>query len=170
MTNRKIRGPAQPVWLIPDDAGGFSVAQTPGDYAARQGQSLCHWQNDIMPGVAQIVLTTALAPGLVYNIPSGKRVFISQYCYAVETLSDNCVFEFGYTTGADGSGTFYALGPQKHLYTGAAIAGLTDHEQQIIPAGPLAYSIGARCITFRVTANDALCDITVGWHGWWENE
>ena len=95
---------------------------------------------------------------------------VTQYCFAVETLNDNCQFEFGFTDQPDGAGTFYGLGPHKHVYTGAANAGITSFDQDIRPAEPISYAAGARCITFRVDANDAACEITVGWHGWWELE
>lgn len=141
-----------------------------GEYAARMGQGVCRWVNDLVPNSSQVVLTAALAPGLVYNIPSGKRLMLTQYCYAVETASDNCQFEFGFTTQADGAGTFVPLGPHKHVATGAANTGRTAFDQEIVPAEPISYARGARCVTFRVDANDAACEITMGWHGWLEDE
>jgi len=142
-----------------------------GEYATRQGRDLCGWVNELVPGAAQIVLTPAMAPILTYNLHQGTRVMVVQYCYAVETSGDNCQFEFGFTDQPDGAGTFYPLGPHKHVYTGAANAGRTAYDQNIgPPPAAIRYSAGARCITFRVDANDAACEITVGWHGWWENE
>ena len=138
-----------------------------GEYAAKQGHGVCGWANEVTPGLNPIVLTNAQ---LVYNVPQGRKVMVTQYCYAVETASDNCQFEFGYTTGADGTGTFYPQGPHKHVYTGASNTGRTAYDQDIHPPMVLAYSKGVRSITFRVDANDANCEITVGWHGWWEEE
>jgi hypothetical protein len=135
-----------------------------GEYAARQGRGLCGWANEKVPGAAQVVLADA---GLIYNIPAGRRVMVTQWCYAVETTSDDCQFEFGYV---DAGGTFRALGPHKHVYTGAANTGRTAYDQDITPAEPVSYAAGARRITFRVDANDAACEITMGWHGWWEYE
>ena len=139
-----------------------------GEYATRMGHGLCGWANDVIPGAAQVVLNNV---GLIYNIPAGRRVMVAQYCYAVETTGDDCVFEFGYTDQPNGAGTFFPLGPHKHVYTGAANQGRTAFDQDIGPPPALIrYAAGARCITFRVDANDAACEITVGWHGWWELE
>jgi len=138
-----------------------------GEYASRLGRGVCGWANEVTPGLNPIVLTTA---SLVYNIPAGRRIMIAQYCYAVETASDNCQFEFGWCDGADGTGTFHPVGPHKHVYTGASNTGRTAYDQDISPAARISYAQGARSITFKVDANDANCEITVGWHGWWEPE
>jgi len=111
-----------------------------------------------------------MAPTLIYNVPAGRRVMISQYCFAVETVNDDCAFEFGFTDAPNGAGTFYPLGPQKNVFTGAANQGITAFDQEIVPAEPASYAAGVRCITFRVDANDAACEVTMGWHGWWEDE
>ena len=141
-----------------------------GEYASRLGRGVCRWVNELVPGAAQVVITAAMAPGLIYNIPADRRVMITQYCFAVETTNDNCQFEFGFTDQPNGAGTFTPLAPHKHVFTGAANAGITAFDQIIVPAEPISYARGARCITFRVDANDATCEITMGWHGWWENE
>ena len=141
-----------------------------GEYAARMGHGVCRWVNELVPGAAQVVVTTAMAAGLTYNIPAGRRLMVTQYCFAVETTGDNCQFEFGFTDAVDGGGTFYPLGPHKHVYTGAANQGRTAYDQDIRPAEPISYAAGARCVTFRVDANDAACEITMGWHGWLEDE
>ena len=136
----------------------------PLTYAALMNQSICGWVNEKVPGAALVVLTDA---GLIYDIPAGRQVLVTQYCYAVETTSDDCQFEFGYV---DAGGTFRGLGPHKHVYTGAANQGRTAYDQDIDPPMIIRYSQGARRITFRVDANDAACEITVGWHGVWLNE
>lgn len=154
---RKFLGPAVPF------AGIYG-----GEAAARDERGACGWVNELTPGGALIVVTRAMAPLLVYNLPLNACVFISQYCYAVETLSDSCTFEIGWTDAINGAGTFHPLGPHKHVYTGAANTGRTSFDQEIIPAEPVRYSQGARSITFRVEPNDQNCQITMGWHGWWE--
>ena len=138
--------------------------------ATRAGDGVCGWVNELVPDAAEVVITTAMAANLTYNLSQGERVMVTQYCFAVETTGDDCQFEFGYTDQADGAGTFYPLGPHKHVYTGAANAGITSFDQEITPPEPITYSSGARCITFRVDANDVACEITVGWHGWSEVE
>lgn len=147
-------GPAAP-WAMLDA----------GEWAVRQGRHVCGWINEKTPGAALVVLTDA---GLVYNLRPGTAVFISQFCYAVETASDDCQFEFGYTTEANGAGTFVPLAPHKHVYTGAANLGRTAFDQDIRPFIMVTYESGARSITFRVDANDASAVITVGFGGWWE--
>jgi hypothetical protein len=141
-----------------------------GEYASRMGRGVCRWVNEMIPGAAEVVITAAMAPGLIYNIPAGRRLMLSQYCIAIETTGDDCQFELGYTDQVDGAGTFTPMMPHKHVFTGAANQGLIDYEQPITPAEPVSYAAGARCITFRVDANDAACEITVGWHGWWGTE
>lgn len=138
-----------------------------GEYASRQGRGVCGWVNEAVPGAAQIVLNTG---SLTYNIPEGRRIMVGQYCYAVESINDDCQFEFGWTTAVDGGGTFFPVGPHKHVYTGAANTGRTSFDQDIKPAARISYAAGARCITFRVNANDGAAVITVGWHGWWEED
>lgn len=135
-----------------------------GEFASRQGRGVCGWINEKVPGAAQVVLTDET---LIYRLRAGQVVFVSQYCFAVETTSDDCQFEFGYI---DSLGAFVPRGPHKHVYTGAANSGRTAYDQDIAPAMRLAYSDGVRTITFRVDANDASCEITCGWHGWWEEE
>lgn len=169
----KLGGPITPVYIV-SQADGINVetvaidaAYRDGLYWQRQGNGVCKYLNDNTPGVAQIVLTAA---GLVYNLAAGTAIFITQYCYAVESVNDNCIFEFGWCDAADGGGTFTPIGPQKRVYTGAAWQGRTAFDQDVLPAGRFAYSDGVRSITFRVDANDASAVITVGYHGWWEPE
>ena len=135
--------------------------------AAREGRIMCGWANEITPGAALTVLTTA---GLVHDLVPGNRVMCTQYCYAVETTGDNCQFEFGWCNGLGGTGVFHPIGPHKHVFTEAANQGRTAFDQDMYPAAPVSYAAGARSITFRVQANDANCQITVGWHGWMEDE
>ena len=142
-----------------------------GEYASRQGHGVCRWVNEFVPGAAQVVITAAMAPGLIYNIPAGRRLMLSQYCFAVETTGDDCQFEIGFTDQPGGAGAFTPLAPHKHVYTGAANQGITAFDQDIRPAEPISYTrMGARSVTFRVDANDASCEITVAYHGWWEHE
>jgi hypothetical protein len=181
-TTGPFGGKAQPVWVLNDVCvtGTLTDAElraTPvivvlddGLAATRAGNGVCKWVNELVPGAAEVVVTTAMAPLLTYNLSEGERVMITQYCYGVDTVSDDCDFDFGYTDQADGAGTFYPTGPHHHIATGAANQGRESYDQEIVPAEPVAYSSGARCITFRVDANDAGCQVTMGWHGWSENE
>ena len=158
-------GHGQPVWGM----GGYMDPSALE--SVRDGGTVCGWANEITPGAALVVLTPATAPGLVFNLVPGNRVMIVQYCYAVETASDNCQFEFGWCEGADGTGVFHPVGPHKHVYTGASNQGRTAFDQDIgPPPAVISYAAGARSLTFRVDANDASCEITVGYHGWVEDE
>jgi hypothetical protein len=141
-----------------------------GLQAARAGQGIVRWADELVPDAAEIVITTAMAATLTYNLSAGERVMVTQYTFAVETTSDDCSFTFGYTDAADGGGNFTQMAAHRHIYTGAANDGYTTHTRDIYPPEPITYSSGARCITFRVDANDAACTITVGWHGWSEHE
>jgi hypothetical protein len=135
-----------------------------GLLAASEGRTICGWANSITPGSTITVLATT---GLVTTLQRGQKAFISQYCYAVESVSDDCIFEFGWL---DPNGHFHALGPQKRVYTGATVTGCVAFDQDVNPPMVLSYAAGVRSITFRVDANDASCAITVGYHGWWEKE
>ena len=154
-------GHADPVWVID------GMVAEPGIVASRAGQFACAMANEITPGAALVVLTT---PGLVFNLVPGNRCMMTQYCFAVETVNDDCSFEFGWCNGANATGVFHPIGPHKHVYTGAANQGITAFDQNIHPAMPVSYAWGARSITFRVQANDANCEITVGYHGYIEDE
>lgn len=133
------------------------------------------WVNSKVPGaVADTVLTDGPGaggqPGIYYNLTPGKRVLPSRFMFAVETLSDSCVFELGYTDAANGAGTFTPLTPKLIIATGSAVAGFTAHYVTLDPFIPITYSVGARSITVRVSANDAACAVTCGWMGWVEPE
>jgi hypothetical protein len=191
---RRTRGPiggnATPVWIVGQTEGLDVSGETlvvvlesgvltsitnlvgidDGLAATRAGRGVCKWVNALTPGAAEVVLTTAMAPLLTYNLSPGERVMVTQYCYGVDTTSDDCDFEFGYTDQPDGAGTFYPVGPHKHIATGAANQGRESYDQEITPPEAVKYADGARCITFRVDCNDASCEVTMGWHGWSEDD
>ena len=93
------------------------------------------------------------------------------YIEFMDNDANDLRYDVNSTTGyVDAGGTFHGLGPHKHVFTGAANTGRTAFDQDIDPPMVIRYSAGARRITFRVDANDATCQITVGWHGVWLNE
>lgn len=123
------------------------------------------------PGAAQVVLTNGPAggqPGIYYNLSPGERILIRQCCFGVNTVNDNCYFEFGYTDGPNGTGTFYPTTPRFYVATGAAPEGRITYDKTMSPPPCFKYADGARSYTARVDANDANCQITVAWHGWME--
>jgi len=128
---------------------------------------LRRWVNDVAPGGGVSVLTQ---PGVVYNLAPGQKVRVIDVHFGVLTVSDNCHFELGWTTGANGAGTFTPLTAHRHVYTGATVTGRTDHHDELQPPQHACYSDGARSVTFRVNPNDAGCTITCEWGGWWEQE
>jgi len=154
------------------DSGAITSTEA-GLAATRAGNGTCHWINAITPGAAQTVLTNGPAgdqPGIYYNIQEGRQVALTMFCFGVNTLNDDCDFELGYTSGANGGGTFTPLTPQFNVTTGAAREGRATFDKLITPPLVAKYSDGVRSITSRVDANDAGCQITVAWHGWVENE
>lgn len=155
-------GLAEPVWVLDGMVDNAAIA------AVREGNYACGGANSLTPGAVLTVLNT---PGLVFNFVPGNRAMVTQYCFAVETVNDDCQFEFGWCDGPDATGNFHPIGPQKHVYTGAANQGITAFDQYIGPPPyPVSYRAGARSITFRVLANDAGCQITVGYWAWIEDE
>ena len=126
------------------------------------------------PGAAQTVLTNGPAaggqPGIYYNVPAGTRVLMRMFCFGIITVSDDCYFELGYTTGANGTGTFVPITKQFYIRTGAAPEGRASFDRILTPPPCIKYSSGARSITVRVDANDANAQINVGWNGWYETD
>lgn len=125
------------------------------------------------PGASQVVLTNgpqADQPGIVYNLSPGQQIVISMFCFGVNTVNDDCDFEFGCTDTRNGEGAFTPCTPRFHVATGAAREGRATYDR--VPATPivLKYSNGVRCVTMRVDANDAGCEITAAYNGWFENE
>jgi hypothetical protein len=153
--------------IQPGGRGGGGVA------AAFRGDGLNYWINNKIPGAVQIVLTDGPAgafPGVYYNLERGDAVLISQTIYGVNTLSDSCEFELGYTTQAAGAGTFYPIWAKYISSTGGTFFGVRTYLDILDPPLVLRYLDGVRSITFRVNANDAACEITAGWRGWKESE
>ena len=134
---------------------------------ASHGQGLTKWVEDKTPGATQVVLTDA---SLVYNLARGMQVMIRQVCYGIHTVSDNCTFEVGYTTQPNGAGAFTPIAKHTYVVTGNTPTGRESHDIILRPPIRVRYCDGARSITVRVDANDATCEICIGWQGWWEDE
>ena len=128
---------------------------------------LRRWINDVVPGAGVLVLTQA---SVIYNLAPGQHIMLIDVHFGVNTVSDNCHFELGWTTGPNGAGTFHPLTSHRHVFTGATVTGRADHHDELRPPQHASYGMGARSVTFRVNPNDAGCTISCEWGGWWEQE
>ena len=132
--------------------------------AALDGRRVGRFVNDKVPGTTDpLVLTDAT---LYYNLVEGESVVVKTFRYGVTTNSDSAHFEVGYTTGAAGTGDFTALGGHFEHTTGTAASGQGMSTVQPRPPGVVRYAAGARSITWRVTANDNSCAVSISWAGY----
>ena len=136
-------------------------------YFAYVGRGLNKWLNSFVPGAGRIVITDA---DLVFNIPRGKLVMVRRFCYGIQTVSDNCKFEIGFTNQPNGAGTFTPITHEFNVTTGASVVGRYDFGDVFRPPIRIRYRDGARSVTCRVDASDASCEISVAWHGWYEDD
>jgi hypothetical protein len=142
-------------------------AANEGTEAARQNAHVIGWVNDKTGIGVDVILTDAT---LVYNIREGERVMIGGMVYGLSTISDSIHIELGYTDAANGAGSFTPISCHRHVTTGAALAPFSTQQEPFAIARSVAYSEGARSITFRATANDVDAAITIEWVGWIEKE
>ena len=125
---------------------------------------------DFAPGAAMIVLTEILVPGISYNILEGQIAVITTVRYGLHTLNDDCHFEIGWTTAIDGGGVFTPLLHQLDFHSGNVQSGPVTEDERFAPPLGAWYRKGARSITFRVHANDAVAEISCGWNGMYVTE
>lgn len=133
------------------------------------GRQIRRWVNDKTPGNALVVLTDAPAagtPGIYYNLSANEIVYITEFCFSLDTVSDNIQVEIVMCSAAAGGGDPLPLTCHHHIYTGGAIAGYSG--RHITLATPIAvpYSAASLSITVRVNANDAGAVICIGWKGY----
>ena len=152
-----LAGPLNPVMLIGNRTVDFL------DHAL-EDRSLYGWVNDKVPGVGVVILTDA---GLVWNIAEHRIVAITSICFGVNTKSDFCHFEVGVCSGLDGGGVFTPLAPHFEASTGAASDGQNTFCVHFSPPLIARYSKGSRSVTIRTEANDAACEVTAGWQGFY---
>lgn len=135
--------------------------------AVREGRAIRKFVSHAVPGAGVSVLTQ---PTIVFNLSPGRRVLVQDSHFGVTTLNDECHFEIGWTDQPDGAGTFTPFSAHRHVFTGAANVGYLDYDDELRPPSCASYAAGARSVTYRVDANDANCEITCEWAGWWEQE
>jgi len=138
-----------------------------GLHAARVGAGVCGWINNTVGLNALTVINDA---GLYYNIPVDRRVVITMLCAGLNTVSDQIDFAMGFTDAINAGGAFYQCMPTKRYASAANRQHGLDYELK--PPLPIVirYSQGARCVTMRVQANDALAAVDLAWQGWVERE
>ena len=139
----------------------------PGLDAAREGRALVRWANNVTPGASEVVLTDTT---LIYDIPIGKQVIVTQICHGLTSFSDSCVFTLVACSEPNGAGAVTDLNHDMNIASGSAIAGTQVYHYRLRPPICVKHKDGHRSISFQVTANDASATITVGWHGWYEDE
>jgi len=69
-----------------------------------------------------------------------------------------------------GGGVATALDGDQDVYSSGNLAGAEHYERDYQIPLVVKYSTGARSISIKVNANDALATIGCGWHGWVEDE
>ena len=138
-----------------------------GLHAARTGALVCGW---ITATVGLNALTVINDPNLYYNIPVDCRVVIVMICAGLNTVSDQIDFELGFTDAINAGGAYYQGTPVKRYASAANRQHGLDYELTFSVPLIVRYSQGARCVTMRVQANDALAAVDLGWQGWVERE
>lgn len=146
---------------------GYTRVSQVGLQRARAGKVMNKWVNEKVPGAGVKILDDT---NLIYNLQEGKQIVICGWAYGVITNSDDSHFCIGYTDQPDAAGTFTAVTHCFYAGTGAANDSVRMYNVQCGVPIVLKYSEGVRCITIRTEANDANCEITVGWWGWTEEE
>lgn len=152
-----------------DSVTGSLVVLSAAEHASINGNAICRWISNITPGAAQTVLTNGPAgddPGIYYNVQPDEHIMITQACIELLTLTDDVIFELGYTDAINGGGTFTPITPPRILHTGAARVSFDGLSFDFSPCWRVTYASGARSITYRVNCNDAVAAITPAWHGW----
>jgi hypothetical protein len=150
-----------------DKAGRLAVSSD--EYiAAEEGRSIRRWLNE-KTGVDGVnVLTdgpSGDSPGIYFNLSEGQEVYVTRMCFSLNTVSDSCRFEIGYTDAVNGGGNFTPVTHYYYYNTAAALDGY-EGEEIALPASRIRWADGAKSVTFRVNANDANCSIIVAWYGY----
>lgn len=157
---RQDAGNIKPVYLLADRTQLFLDA-------ALEKRDVRKHLNTNTPGAGYKVLTDA---HIVYNVPEGLLLVLAiQYC-SLLTLNDNCTFQGGWCDAIDGGGTFYPVGHQMNLISGAAQSVLITERCHIVPPLIFRYSDGVRSVTFAVTAGGAGTIVSVGYAGFFMQE
>ena len=152
---RRIMGKPSPIYLMEHV------------HAARESAVVCGWIN-AQAGFA--ALTVVNDADLYYNLHPDTRVMVVLICAGLNTVSDDIDFQLGYTSAVNAAGVFTPVMPYKRYGTGLNKENKLDYELAPPIPIPIRYSDGARCITFRVQANDAAAEVDLSWNAWVEDD
>ena len=137
----------------------------PGLDAAREGRAFCGYVNAQTGIDSESVLTDAK---FIQVIPDGKRLVLDCFYMYVSTASDWVTVEFVTTENADGSGTITVFTPQFRIDTGVAVALSTPSLVYLSTPLIVSQDDGA-ALSAQVLGNDADAALTLGFHGWEED-
>ena len=138
--------------------------------AARKGRQIRKFVSATkQPDITAFVSTSA---NIYFNLTTTRsRVMVTSLVYGCHSTSDNLQVAVGYTTAANGAGTFTALTPDLGFHVAAAHAREEQVWQDLVPPLPVRYTAdSARSVTLRVTANDTSAEVNMGWYGYYEAE
>lgn len=135
--------------------------------ASRDGRSIRRLVNNKTGIGTNTILTDA---SVIYNLQPDERVLIDQMVWGMTTQNRTMRIELGYTSQANGAGTFTPLTAYRQIQTPTTPFGVTDRSEEFPSPLLVSYHDGARCITFRVTASNVDASITASWSGWREKE
>lgn len=138
----------------------------PGLSAAREGRTFCGYVNAKTGIAAETVLTDST---LIQEIPTGKRLVMTCFYMYVSTASDWATANFVTTTNADGTGPITVQTVTFRIDTGAAVALSTPSMVTFDPPLVVTSDDGG-ALTVQVQGNDAAAALTLGFHGWEEDD
>ena len=138
----------------------------PGLSAAREGRAFCGYVNAKTGIDTEAVLTDST---FIQVIPIGKRLVMTCFYMYVSTASDWATAEFVTTANADGTGAITVKTPEFRIDTGAAVALGTPTLVHLDPPLVVTGDDG-QALTAQVQGNDAAAALTLGMHGWEEDD
>jgi len=133
--------------------------------AVRAGLGFCQKVNKKDSLDSQTVLTDA---GLLKTTSSGYRDIITGVYAHLNTASDWCEFEVGYTANADGSGAFTALTPLFRIETPANNDSAAPQQMRLDNTPICIEASDGGAWTIRAQTNDAAASVTFALNGWRE--
>ena len=138
----------------------------PGLSAAREGRAFCGWVNAKTGIATEAVLTDST---FIQAVPIGKRLVMTCFYMYCSTASDWVTAEFCTTANADGSGVITVKSPEFRIDTGATVALSTPTLVHLDPPLIVTTDDGL-ALTAQVQGNDAGAALTLGIHGWEEDD
>lgn len=138
----------------------------PGLDAAREGRTFHGYVNAKTGIDSEAVLTDST---FLQEIKEGKRLVMTCFYMYLSTVSDNVTVEWVTTENADGSGAITVHTVKFRIDTGAALAQMAPNIVQFDP--PLVVSRDhGQALSAQVLGNDASAALTLGFHGWEEED